>query len=63
LLVVYLMKDARSDLPPQGFENCFEKNHSNWIITFIRCTKIAFDPLTKKMAQCKYKIRKDNFKG
>ena len=57
------MKGARSDPPPHGFENCFEKNHSNRIITFIRCTKTAFDPLTKKMAQCKYKIRKDNFKG
>ena len=48
---------------PDGFENIIEKSQNGKHVTFLRCTKESFDPLTKKKVQCSYKIRKDHYKS
>jgi len=57
------MSGLRSSAPPIGFSNVFEKNESGKVVTFLRCTKMGFDPGLKHNVQCHYKIRKDSFKG
>jgi len=33
---------------PDGFENVIEKSQNGKHVTFLRCKKESFDPLTKK---------------
>jgi len=57
------MRFNRADEAPKGFRNVFETNSSGKKYTYLRCSKTAFDPLTKKNIQCSYQIRKDHYKG
>lgn len=57
------MNGWRSDLPPLGFENIYEKNSKGKVITYLRCKKRTFSPILKETIQCKYRIRKDHYKG
>lgn len=57
------MSRSRADDAPHGFENIIERSNNGRSSTFLRCTKMAFDPLSKKSIQCSYKIRKDHYKN
>ena len=57
------MYGSRSDEPPNGFQNLYEKSPTNKVVTYIRCTKKAYDPILKKYVQCLFKLRKDHYKG
>jgi len=46
------MRFNRADEAPKGFKNVFETNSSGKKCTYLRCSKTAFDPLTKKNIQC-----------
>jgi len=56
------MRSNRADIPPDGFENEIERKPNGKSITYLRCSKKAINPLTKKLIQCSYRIRKDHYR-